>query len=128
MRGRRSDPGDRRRTCIRLLVQAAFAAAAMGPFGVSAQAIIADDHPGFALAEEIAGRGCVLHQDDVNEVMAAAGLAGPAFPQFAVPLMRDGFLISSGNGTLTLVNWGICTGAADAEAEDPGQSTETETE
>lgn len=103
------------------------------PSLVAAQAVTPADHPGFVLAEAIAAQGCVLHQDDVNTVMEGAGLPGPTFPQFAVPLMRDGFLMSTGNGTLTLVNWGACTGeapldAVDAEDDEEGAPDPVENE
>ncbi|GAB5449119.1 hypothetical protein [Gymnodinialimonas sp.] len=91
------------------------------PFAVSAQAVVPADHPGFVLAEAIAAQGCVLHQDDVNPLLEAAGLENAQFPQMAVPLMRDGYLRPSGEGTMTLTGWGLCTGAAlDAQ---PGDET-----
>lgn len=92
------------------------------PCLAQAQAIVPEGHVGFALAEAIAAQGCVLHQDDVNEVLEAAGLVTPQFPQMAVPLMQDGYLRPSGEGTLTLINWGLCTdqvgGADDADGDD----------
>ena len=81
------------------------------------------DHPGFVLAEAIAARGCVLHQDDVNALLADLGLTPPDFPRMALPLIQDGTLASTGNGTLTLVNWGLCTGLPEAPvapADAPG--------
>lgn len=80
----------------------------------AAQAPTPDTHPGYVLAQAIAARGCVLHQDDVGAVMGALGLGDAAFPQMAVPLMQSGFLRPSGEGTLTLVNWGLCIGGAGA--------------
>lgn len=92
------------------------------PFAAGAQAVAPADHPGFVLAEAIAAQGCVLHQDDVNAVLETAGLENQQFPQMAVPLMRDGYLMPSGEGTMTLINWGLCltadgAGAEEAEAE-----------
>lgn len=78
------------------------------PSGAQAQALVPDDHPGFVLAEAIAAHGCVLHQDDVNPLLEAADLGQQEFPMMAVPLMQDGYLRPSGEGTLTLVNWGLC--------------------
>lgn len=92
------------------------------------QAPTPEDHPGYPLAQAIAERGCVLHQDDVNEVLEEAGLENAQFPQMAVPLMQTGILAPSGEGTLTLVNWGVCTGGtpeegdAAPEAETPAES------
>ena len=86
----------------------------LGPAGLLAasmahgQAATPEDHPGYPLAQAIAERGCVLHQDDVNEVMEGIGVDSAIFPQMAVPLMQTGFLRPSGEGTLTLVNWGLC--------------------
>ncbi len=94
-----------------LLGPAAFLAASMA----HGQAATPEDHPGYPLAQAIAEQGCVLHQDDVNSVMESIGVESAMFPQMAVPLMQTGFLRSSGNGTLTLVNWGLCTGEAPAE-------------
>ncbi|WP_224814040.1 hypothetical protein [Hasllibacter sp. MH4015] len=97
-----------------------------------AQAPTPEDHPGYPLAQAIAAEGCVLHQDDVNAVMEGIGVDSAMFPQMAVPLMQTGFLRPSGNGTLTLVNWGVCadlpagnSGAEDApegDADDNGTS------
>lgn len=94
-----------------------------------AQAPTPEDHPGYPLAQAIAAQGCVLHQDDVNALMEEAGLDNAQFPQMAVPLMQTGFLRSTGNGTLTLVNWGVCTGdlpdpADDAVVGPEGEATE----
>lgn len=80
------------------------------PYVTHAQAVTPADHPGFLLAEAIAADGCTLHQDDVNALLAELGLASPQFPQMAVPLMRDGYLVPGGEGVLALVNWGLCTG------------------
>lgn len=80
------------------------------PILAHAQAATPEDHPGYVLAQAIAAQGCVLHQDDVNPLLAAAGLQPPDFPQMALPLIQEGILASTGNGTLTLVNWGLCTG------------------
>lgn len=91
-----------------------------------AQAVVPEDHPGFVLAEAIAEQGCVLHQDDVNAVLESAGLESPQFPQMAVPLMRDGYLAPSGEGTLTLMNWGTCTG--DIAEEDAAVEIEADLE
>lgn len=77
---------------------------------VLAQAPTPDDHPGHALAQAIAARGCVLHQDDVAALLDDAGLQSSDFPQMALPLIGDGILASTGNGTLTLVAWGLCVG------------------
>ncbi|OAN75863.1 hypothetical protein A8B78_15595 [Jannaschia sp. EhC01] len=100
------------------------------PFAAGAQAVVPADHPGFVLAEAIAAQGCVLHQDDVNPLLAEVGLENAQFPEMAVPLMRDGYLRPSGEGTMTLTNWGLCTGEALAEAAaQPGsETTEAETE
>ncbi len=92
------------------------------------QAIVPDGHPGFVLAEAIAEQGCVLHQDDVNAVMEGAGLQSQQFPLMAVPLMQDGFLMSTGNGTLTLVNWGACAGAVPADETDADADTDADLE
>ncbi len=98
------------------------------------QATTPEDHPGYPLAQAIAAQGCVLHQDDVNAVLEEAGLENAQFPQMAVPLMQTGFLRSTGNGTLTLVNWGLCTeeaanvaaeAAADAADESAIEDAET---
>ncbi len=77
------------------------------------QAATPEDHPGYPLAQAIAEQGCVLHQDDVGAVMEELGLGDADFPQMAVPLMQTGFLRPSGQGTLTLENWGLCVGARD---------------
>lgn len=105
------------------------------PSIAAAQAVTPTDHPGFVLAEAIAAHGCVLHQDDVNPLLEAAGLEAPQFPQMAVPLMRDGYLMPSGEGTMTLINWGLCTGEdaagaapADAEPQPDSETTVAETE
>ena len=99
------------------------------------QAVTPTDHPGFVLAEAIAAQGCVLHQDDVNALLEAAGLVTPQFPQMTIPLMQDGYLMPSGEGTLTLVNWGLCLpleaeeSAEDAPADDlPAEATPAQTE
>lgn len=97
------------------------------PLAATAQAVAPADHPGFVLAEAIAAQGCVLHQDDVNAVLETAGLANEQFPQMAVPLMRDGYLMPSGEGTMTLTGWGLCTGAAleaQPDEETPAPATE----
>ncbi len=91
-------------------------------FAAHAQAPTPEDHPGYPLAQAIAASGCVLHQDDVNALMEEAGLENALFPQMAVPLMQTGFLRSTGNGTLTLVNWGVCTGDAPVVAPEAGVS------
>jgi hypothetical protein len=101
---------------------------ALMPALALAQAATPEDHPGQVLAEAIAAQGCVLHQDDVNDLLAAAGLENAQFPQMAVPLMRDGFLAPSGAGTLTLVNWGLCTGARPGAADAAGGDTAAEAE
>ncbi len=86
-----------------------------------AQSATPEDHPGYPLAQAIAAQGCVLHQDDVGTLLTSAGLSPQAFPQMALPLIQDGILASSGNGTLTLVAWGLCTGGvADSEVPDSG--------
>ncbi|UWQ94965.1 hypothetical protein K3728_14900 [Rhodobacteraceae bacterium M385] len=97
---------------------------AVVPFVATAQAVTPEDHPGFLLAEAVAAQGCVLHQDDVNGMLEELGLENAQFPQMAVPLMRDGFLMPSGQGTMTLVNWGLCVEPeTDAEASmEPAQS------
>lgn len=97
---------------------------AIAPCVAMAQAVTPEDHPGFALAEAVAAQGCVLHQDDVNGILEELGLENAQFPQMAVPLMRDGFLMPSGQGTMTLVNWGLCVEPeADAGANmEPAQS------
>ena len=68
-----------------------------------------------------------MHQDDVNPILEAAGLEPPQFPQMALPLLQDGILAPTGNGTLTLVNWGVCTGeagtATDAETDADAEAT-----
>ena len=111
-----------------LLGPAALLAASMA----HGQAATPEDHPGYPLAQAIAAQGCVLHQDDVNAVMEGIGVDSAMFPQMAVPLMQTGFLRSSGNGTLTLVNWGLCTGEAPAEGGEATEAapdeSETETE
>ncbi|MEX3016280.1 hypothetical protein [Gymnodinialimonas hymeniacidonis] len=111
-----------------LLGPAALLAASMA----HGQAATPEDHPGYPLAQAIAAQGCVLHQDDVNAVMDSIGVESAMFPQMAVPLMQTGFLRSSGNGTLTLVNWGLCTGDVPAQAGEEAEATpdesETETE
>lgn len=92
-----------------------------------AQAVVPENHPGFVLAEAIAAHGCVLHQDDVNPLLEAAGLQAQQFPMMAVPLMRDGYLAPSGEGTLTLVNWGLCIGEEpESEAADVDPEAEVE--
>ena len=97
-----------------LLGPAAVLAAGMA-YG---QAATPEDHPGYPLAQAIAAQGCVLHQDDVNAVMDGIGVESSMFPQMAVPLMQTGFLRPTGNGTLTLEIWGLCTGQAPADAGD----------
>lgn len=86
-----------------------------------AQALIPEGHPGFVLADAIAARGCVLHQDDVNAVMEEAGLPSQHFPMMAVPLMQDGYLAPGEEGTLVLSNWGLCT-LGSINAPDPEES------
>lgn len=101
---------------------------AVAPFIANAQAVVPDDHPGFVLAEAIAADGCVLHQDDVNALLERLGLDAPQFPQMAVPLMQDGFLMPSGEGTLTLVNWGLCIAeVADTDVDGPAVQPDSET-
>jgi hypothetical protein len=99
-------------------------AALLAASAVHAQAPTPEDHPGYALAQAIAASGCVLHQDDVGSVLDALGLGPAAFPQMALPLIQDGILMSTGNGTLTLVNWGPCTGEI-APATDEASVEET---
>ncbi|QXT39185.1 hypothetical protein [Gymnodinialimonas ceratoperidinii] len=99
---------------------------AMMPAFALAQVATPGDHPGFVLAEAIAAQGCVLHQDDVNDLLASAGLENAQFPQMAVPLMRDGYLAPSGEGTLTLVNWGLCMGQQIGETDEAEGAAQVE--
>lgn len=78
--------------------------------GAHAQVATPENHPGYALAQAIAAQGCVLHQDDVAALLDGAGLQPRDFPQMALPLIQDGILAPTGNGTLTLVAWGLCVG------------------
>ncbi|GAA5071861.1 hypothetical protein KUV65_13475 [Maritalea mobilis] len=79
-------------------------------------------HIGFPLAETIAQFGCVLHEEATNMVLFEAGLTADDFPPMAIALMQDGILRPTGNGTLTLVNWGPCTGAEAAALLGAGEA------
>lgn len=91
-----------------------------------AQSATPEDHPGYALAQAIAAQGCVLREEDVGTLLTEAGLQPQAFPQMALPLIQDGILASTGNGTLTLVAWGLCTGEASGGEEPPAAGTDTQ--
>ena len=85
-----------------------------------AQAPTPQDHPGARLADAIAAAGCVIHQDTTNELLFSAEIQPPEYPPMAIALIEDGILSSTGNGSLTLLNWGLCVGdrpVLDAEAE-----------
>ncbi|AHM02649.1 hypothetical protein roselon_00192 [Roseibacterium elongatum DSM 19469] len=70
-----------------------------------------ESHIGYPLAQTIARFGCVLHEEATNMTLFEAGLTADDFPSMAIALMQDGVLRPTGNGTLTLVAWGPCTGA-----------------
>ncbi len=114
----------RKSTLSLLLGPAALLAASMA----HGQAAIPEDHPGYPLAQAIAEQGCVLHQDDVVTVMEGLGLDDGVFPQMAVPLMQTGFLQPGSEGTLVLVNWGLCTGEVPEVETEVEADTETETD
>jgi hypothetical protein len=118
------------RAVTRPLLPALALLAAVSATALHAQSPTPEDHPGFRLAEAIAAQGCVLHQDDVSALLDANDLMPTDFPQMALPLIQDGILASTGNGTLTLVNWGLCTGlpAPEAAAAEGETATEIEVE
>lgn len=107
----------------RFCFSAVLAVTLLATANAGAQAIVPEDHPGFVLAEAIAARDCVLHQDDVNIVMEEAGLESQQFPMMAVPLMQDGYLAPGEEGTLVLANWGVCVASSsDGDAEEEADS------
>ncbi|MEJ6392268.1 hypothetical protein V8J82_03320 [Gymnodinialimonas sp. 2305UL16-5] len=67
-------------------------------------------HPGHDIAQVIAQAGCVLTEDNTNLLLFEAGIQPDDFPPMLVALIQDGIIRPTGNGTLTLVNWGPCTG------------------
>ena len=76
----------------------------------NAQAPTPEGHPGARLAQVIENAGCVITEDTTNLILFEAGIQPPEFPPMAIALLEDGILAPTGNGTMTLVNWGTCVG------------------
>ena len=76
----------------------------------AAQAPAPIDHPSYRLAQAIEAQGCSLTEEATNLVLFEAGIQPGEFPPMAIMLVEEGRLVYSGEGTLTLVNWGTCTG------------------
>lgn len=117
----------------RILVKTAGALCLMVTSALAEDAPTPQTHAGYVLAQTIAAAGCVITEENTNLILFEAGIQPPEFPPMAIALLEDGILAPTGNGTMTLVNWGACLGAdadpdaaqGDGAAEDAESSAES---